>query len=158
MLINTLVFPYDNSSQIRTIVISLDKAVIQFLEEMFDGDEILPDPEKMDKIITEMARQLKIFANQRLVLHLKRQKNEMERFRVCEAKARELLARMEVLSHMEVPGRLNEENRNRLVKCGAVIRDTRPLDAVLERDVVTNYHVRQILKLRRELLDALEKR
>lgn len=157
MLINTLVFPYDNSSQIRTIVISLDKAVIGFLEEMFDGDDIIPDSQKLDKIITEMARQLHIFANQRLVLHLKRQKSEIERFRICEGKARELLARMEVLSHMEQLGRLNDENRSRLKKCGADIRDQRPLDSVLERDVITNYHVRQILKLRRELLEVLNK-
>lgn len=157
MLINTLVFPYDNSSQIRTIVISLDKAVIRFLEEMFDGDDIIPDSKMLDSIITEMARQLSIFANQRLILHLKRQKNEIDRFRVCEGKARELLARMEVLSHMEQLGRLNDENRSRLKKCGADIRDERPLDAVLERDVITNYHIRQILKLRRELLEVLNK-
>lgn len=155
MLINTLIFPYDNSNQIRTLVISLDKTVIRFLEEMFDGDDILPDSEKMDKIITEIARQLNIFANQRLVLHLKRQKSEIETFRICEGKARELLARMEVLSRMEQPGRLNEDNRCRLRKCGADIRDSRPLNSVLERDVVTNYHVRQILKLRRELLEAI---
>lgn len=155
MLINTLVFPYDNSSQIRTIVISLDKTVIRFLEELFDGDDVLPDAVKMESIITEMARQLNIFANQRLLLHMKRQKSEIEAFRICEGKARELLARMEVLSRMEHPGRLNEENRRKLEKCGAVIKDHRVLDAVMERDVVTNYHVRQILKLRRELIDAL---
>ena len=38
-----------------------------------------------------------------------------------------------------------------------MIRDQRPLDSVMERDVVTNYHVRQILRLRRELLEALKK-
>ena len=70
--------------------------------------------------------------------------------------ARELLARMEVLSRMGRPGRLNDENRRRLKACGANIRDTRPLDAVQEKDVVTNYHVRQILTIRRELLDALK--
>ena len=64
---------------------------------------------------------------------------------------------MEILSHMGRPGRLDEENRRRLSACGAEIRDTRPLDSVLERDVVTNYHVRQILKLRRELLNTLER-
>ena len=55
MLINTLVFPYDNSSQIHTLVISLDKAVIRFLEEMFDGDEILPDARKMDSRIAAVT-------------------------------------------------------------------------------------------------------
>ena len=63
---------------------------------------------------------------------------------------------MEVLSQMGRPGRLNGENRRRLLACGADIRDERPLDSVLERDVVTNYHVSQILKLRRELLEVLK--
>ena len=88
---------------------------------------------------------------------MRRQKIELESFRVCEGKARELLARMEVLSRMGKPGRLSEENRQRLEKNGANIRDQRVLDSVLERDVVTNYHVKQILTLRRELLEALKK-
>ena len=58
---------------------------------------------------------------------------------------------------MSRPGRLNEENRRRLIACGADIRDKRPLDSILERDVVTNYHIEQILRLRRELLDILKK-
>lgn len=56
---------------------------------------------------------------------------------------------------MGLPGRLNDENRRRLAACGAEIRDTRPLDSVMELDVVTNYHVGQILTLRRELLKEL---
>lgn len=155
MIINTLVFPYDNSRQIRATVKSLDRELIVFLEDMFDGDDKLPDADKMLKKIGDMDRQLEIFSNQRLPLRLKRQKQELERFRVCEGKARELLARMVILSQMGRPGRLNDENRRSLAACGAEIRDQRPLDSVLERDVVTNYHVRQILKIRRELLEAL---
>ena len=90
-------------------------------------------------------------------MHRKRQSAQLETFRLCEGKARELLARMTVLSQMGRPGRLSEENRRRLEKSGAVIRDTRPLDSMLERDVVTNYHVKQILRLRRELLEVLLK-
>lgn len=157
MIVNTLIFPYDNSRQIRGIVESLDREVIAFLEDMFDGDDVLPDGTRMTKTIDDMARQLKIFENQRLLLRMRRQKIELESFRVCEGKARELLARMEVLSRMGTPGRLSEENRQRLEKNGANIRDQRVLDSVLERDVVTNYHVKQILTLRRELLEALKK-
>ncbi len=157
MIINTLVFPYDNSNQIRATVESLNKEVIRFLEDMFDGDDELPDAREMTKTINAMARQLKTFSNQRLLMRLRRQKQELETFRICEEKGRELLARMEVLSHMGRPGRLDNENRRRLAACGADIRDQRPLDSVMERDVVTNYHIRQILKLRRELLDALQK-
>ena len=42
-------------------------------------------------------------------------------------------------------------------ECGANIKDERTLDSVMERDVVTNYHIRQVLRLRRELLEALKK-
>lgn len=156
MAINTLVFPYDNSRRIRATAEGLDKVLIAFLEEVFDGDDILPDAKAMRRTIDDLQRELELFSNQKLILRLRRQQEELETFRLCENKARELVARMEVLSQMGRPGRLDEENRRRLLACGANIRDQRPLDSVLERDVVTNYHVRQILKLRRELLDALK--
>lgn len=155
MAINTLVFPYDNSRRIRATAEGLDKVLIAFLEELFDGDNILPDAKAMRRTIDDLNREMQLFSNQKLILHLRRQKEELETFRLCEDKARELVARMEVLSQMGRPGRLDAENRRRLAACGATIRDQRPLDSVLERDVVTNYHVRQILKLRRELLDVL---
>ena len=158
MLINTLIFPYDNSRQLRSTVESLEKEVIHFLEEMFDGDDILPDAQAMIRKIGDLERQLGIFENQRLVLHMRRQHQQLEEFRVCEGKAKELLARMLVLSRMKRPGRLNEENRRRLTACGAQIKDQRPLDATTELDVVVNYHVSQILTLRRELLEALGKK
>ncbi len=156
MLVNTLIFPYDNSRQIRSTAESLDREVIAFLEDLFDGDNELPDVKEMNRMIDAMNHQLAIFSNQRLVLRRRQQKEELEAFQLCEGKARELVARMVVLSRMERPGRLNDDNRRRLEACGADIRDERPLDAVLERDVVTNYHVQQILKLRRELLDVLK--
>ena len=156
MAINTLVFPYDNSRRIRATAEGLDKVLIAFLEEVFDGDDILPDAKAMRRTIDDLQRELELFSNQKLILRLRRQQEELDTFRLCENKARELVARMEVLSQMGRPGRLDGENRRRLLACGANIRDQRPLDSVLERDVVTNYHVRQILKLRRELLDALK--
>ena len=156
LTINTLVFPYDNSRQIRATVESLDRELIRILEEMFDGDEVLPDAAKMEQTVNDMARQLAIFTNQRLFLHRRTQKRQIESFRVCQSKARELLARMEILSHMERPGRLTRENRRRLCESGAIIADRRPLKNPKERDIVINYHVAQILKLRTELLEALQ--
>ena len=154
-VINALVFPYDNSRQIRSTVESLDRELIRFLEELFDGDDVMPDAEEMQQWVNAMARQLGIFSDQRFLLRRKRQKQELASLTVCEGKARELLARIEVLSRMDIPGRLTEENRKKLNACGANILDERPLTATLERDVVTNYHVKQILRLRRELLEAL---
>ena len=156
MAVNTLVFPYDNSRQIRTLAESLDREVIRFLEEMFNGNDGLPDSAGMTETIDTMARQLHIFSNQKLVLRLRRQQEELEVFRTCEGKGREMLARMEVLSRMGRPGRLNDENRLRLKASGARIQDTRILKNPQERDMVTNYHVRQILSLRLDLLEALK--
>ncbi len=157
MLINTLVFPYDNSRQIRATMESLDREVIAFLEEMFDGDSILPDVEEMSRKIDAMAQQLTLFSRQRLLLRLRRQQHQLKNFRLCEVKARALVAQMEVLCLMGKPGMLSAENRTRLEECGAAIRDTRVLESPQERDIVTNYHVRQILALRLELLEALQK-
>ena len=157
MLINTLVFPYDNSRQIRATVESLDKELIAFLEDMFDGDDILPEAALMSQKVDAMYRQMRVFSNQKLLLHLKRQREKIETFHQCELKVRVLLARMEVLSQMGTPGCLSEENRQALTACGANILDERKLCEPTERDIVMNYHIRQVLLLRRELLDALEK-
>lgn len=157
MLINTLIFPYDNSRRIHDTVESLDRELLMYLEDMFDGNDILPDAEDMVKKIDDIAQQLQLFANQKLLLKLKRQKKELETFRLCENKARQLLAHMEVLCRLETLGRLSDDNRRRLQACGTEIRDDRELNSVMEKDVVTNYHVEQILILRRELLNVLNR-
>ncbi len=155
LLINMLVFPYDNSRQINRSIAGLDREVIRFLEELFDGDDVFPQPQDVRRRMQDLERQLKIFSDQRLILHFRRQKRQIVRYRMGEEKAAYLLAHMEVLSRMGQPGRLNEESRRRLAACGAEIRDARPLDSVMERDIVTNYHVQEILTLRQELLTVL---
>ena len=155
MLINMLVFPYDNSRQIRALIESLDEELLSFLEHMFDGDDDLPDAGRMTKIIEDMDHQLKTFSNQKLWLRLRRQKEELEKFRICERKGREMIARMEVLHNVDRPGALTEENRKLLMECGASIKDTRVADLSNEKDVVTNYHVRQILMIRNEWIAVL---
>jgi uncharacterized membrane protein YgaE (UPF0421/DUF939 family) len=155
MLINMVVFPYDNSQQIRDTVKGLDTDLLHFLEDMFDGDTHLPDAGAMNTRIASLASQLSIFANQRLLLHLRRQKRTLERYRACERKAQELVSHLEVLSQLDHPGRLSQENRRRLIACGAKVTDNRALDSVMEKDVVTNYHVSQILTLRHDLLETL---
>ncbi len=155
LTINTLIFPYDNSRQIQATIKGLDRELIRFLEETFDGDDVMPDAERMERTVADMARQLTIFSNQRLFLRRRSQKRQLETFRICEGKARELLARMLILSRMDRPGRLNRANLRRLRDCGAVIGDKRPLKNPGERDIVINYHVAQLLNLREELLEAL---
>ncbi|MBE6960986.1 MAG: hypothetical protein E7445_00795 [Ruminococcaceae bacterium] len=155
MLINTLIFPYDNRQQIRATMESLNCEIIRFLEEMFDGDDILPLSDALSKKINDIDRQLKVFANQILWIRPSKRRRELVSFQVYEAKARRLVAHMEVLSQQEYPGRLSEKNRQCLIRCGAEIQDQRVLDSLTKRDVITNYHVEQILVLRQELLELL---
>ena len=158
MAVNTFVFPYDNSRRIRNLIRSLDEDVLRFLEEIFDGDEVLPDPDSLSRKLRDIDDQLAIFSNQKLLLHLRRQKADLERYDMCETRAQELTARLQILSLVGKPGRLTPENRERLRSCGADIRDERPLTDPTERDTVTNYHIRQILRLREEILQILEDR
>ncbi len=155
MAVNMLVFPYDNSRQILDTMNGLDRDLLRFLEDMFDGDGRLPDADAMNGRISALEGQLSVFADQRLPLRLRRRRRELERYQACERKARELVSHLEVLSQLDRPGRLSRENRRRLNACGARITDGRELDSVMEKDVVTNFHVAQILTLRRELLDTL---
>ena len=155
MLVNMLIFPYDNSRQIRKTAESLDVTLLAFLEDMFDGDEFLPDVAEMTRQIDTMAHQLKTFSAQKLPTRLRRQKEELEKYRLCEQKARKLLAHMEVLCSVASVGQLTKDNYDKLVACGADIRDTRVTETVTEIDIVTNYHLSCILCLRSELLEAL---
>ena len=156
MLINSLIFPYDNRREIRSTMESLDRELILFLEETFDGDNRLPCTEGALEKIEGMDKQLKIFSQQKLLMRPSSQRKELDTFRTYENSARRLVCHMEVLCRMEHLGRLDEENRRRLKEAGADITDRREIVERTDRDVVTNYHVRKILELRRELLDTME--
>ena len=155
LIINTLVFPYDNSRQIRFAVESLDRELILFLEDMFDGDDILPDPDVLGRKFDAMQGMLHIFSQQRIFTHLKLQKKEVAAFEVCRDKALALVSRIYLLSVMGVPGHLNQEVCDLLAASGAKIKDKPWHGEFSERDIVINYHVKHILNLRRELLEAL---
>ena len=155
LIINTLVFPYDNSRQIRFAVESLDRELIIFLEEMFDGDDILPDPDVLGRKFDAMQGMLHIFSQQRIFTHLKLQRKEVAAFEVCRDKALSLVSRIYLLSVMGVPGHLSQEVCDLLAASGAKIKDKPWPGEFSERDIVINYHVKHILSLRRELLEAL---
>jgi len=152
MLVNSLIFPYDNSRIIRSTMEGLNDELLRFLEDMFDGDEKLPDTKTMENSIDMLAAQLKIFSKQMFITRMRWQRKELEALRQYEANARKLVAHMEVLCSMERVGSLNGENSGRLMQCGAKIRAAQDVQMEGELDIVTNYHVRQILRLRQELL------
>lgn len=156
MLINLFIFPYDNSKQIRNTIHRLDKELILYLEDMFDGDENLPNVNKMINSLDEINHGLKIFSDQKLLYHRKKQRNALTSLWDCEEKARQLVLHLEILSSLPFPGVLNLYNRERLERNGAKIKDQRIPSEPTELDVVTNFHVCQILNLRRELINILK--
>lgn len=150
MLINTLVFPYDNSRKIRQTMVSLDSDLIDFLEDMFDGDEHQPEAERIGRKIVALEGQLKLFADQRL-FRRKQQKRELQTLRTCEDIAHELLVELETLQNMKRKGSLNEENRQTLLELGAKLSRPPPQRPESVEDIVVNYHVSRALQLRKDL-------
>ena len=155
MLINLFIYPYDNSKQIRNTIHRLDKELILYLEDMFDGDENMPNVNKMLTSLDEIDHGLKVFSDQKFLYHRKKQRNTLNSLWDCEEKARQLVIHLEILSALPFPGVLNLYNRERLERNGAKIKDQRIPAEPTELDVVTNYHVCQVLNLRRELINAL---
>ena len=154
MVINTLVFPYDNSRKIRQTMEGLDSDLIHFLEDLFDGDAHLPEAGQLSRKINALEGQLALFADQRL-FRRKRQKRELQTLRTCEDIAHELLVELETLRNMKQQGRLNGENRQALRALGAKISPEPPAEPETVEDVVVNYHVARALSLRQELKRAL---
>lgn len=158
MLINVLVLPYDNSIKIRNSIEYLKEEVVEFLADMFDGDNQYPDTERLTESITEMAGQLGILSEQWFPLRRTQNARRLAVLQDCEGKARQLLSHMEVLSRMTMPGCLNVENYKRLEACGAKISVKCIASSSEESraaDVITNYHVSEILQLRQELMEDL---
>lgn len=155
MLINTVVFPYDNSRKIQQVMISLDDDLVRFLEEMFDGDEDLPETAEMSQKIEALEAQLAMFADQRLLLRRRRQKRTLARLQHCEDTARSLLLEVEILRSIDHIARLNKENWSALRELGAKIPDAQPQNRFTVEDLVVNYHVARALELRQQLKDAL---
>lgn len=156
MCINVLILPYDNSLKICETIEYLEHEVIRFLEDMFDGEDNCANIEKTRNTIDTMAKQLGIYSKQWLPFTMKSDKKKLEVFLKCEGKSRELLAQMEVLSQMKQIGRLDAGLRKRLTDAGADIRDKREIAIYEETDIITNYHVEQILNLREELIREIE--
>jgi len=157
LAVNMLIFPYNNSRQIKRAIKGLDEALVFFLEDFFDGDDHLPDSEEMRRKIREIDAQLAIFADQRL-WRRRRQKKELDRLHLCEDMAKRLVSELEALSHMPRVGRLSGVVKQRLVNSGCRMLDERTVDFPDEWDIVTNYHVGRILSLRRKLREALDER
>ena len=157
LFINTLFFPYDTRRQMRETVDELDRDLLRFLEDYFDGDDTRPDAEQMAAKIAGLERQLNLMRDQKWVIHRRRKKLDLCSLQKCDTAARHLVTELEALSLIEVPGRLTEENRERLQNCGAVIRDQRTSEEGNVTDVVTNYHVARVLALRRTIREELDK-
>lgn len=156
LAVNMLIVPYDNSKKIRRLVMSLDKDLIAFLEDMFDGDDELPETVEMGGVNDELEIQLAIFADQRL-FRRRRQKTLLGQLQRCQDLARELLVEVRTLRNMNCTGRLNEHNRHRLQLLGARVPKLKQKGEFSTEEVVINYHVSHLLDLREKLKAELGK-
>ncbi len=155
LAVNMLIMPYDNSKKIRRLVEKLDGDLINFLEDMFDGDEHLPDADKMVGRNDELEIQLAIFADQRL-FRRKRQRTLLRQLQQCQDTARELLVEVRTLRNMDRAGRLTERNRHRLQLLGARVPKLKEKGEFSTEEIVINYHVDRALSLREKLKGQLE--
>lgn len=156
LAVNMLIVPYDNSKKMRRLLQSLDKDLVRFLEDMFDGDEHLPDAEDMAGVNDELEIQLAIFAEQRL-FRRQRQRSLLRGLQHCQELARELLVQVRTLRSMGRSGRLSERNRHRLSLLGANVPKTKAKGEFSAEEIVINYHVERALDLREQLKRELEK-
>lgn len=157
LLINVVFFPYDTRQQMRETVDELDRDLLQFLEEYFDGDGQLPGPERMAAKLAGLERQLNLMREQKWVLHRREKKLDLCALQKCDAAAKQLVTELEALAQIEAPGRLSAENQRRLEACGVTVRDQRTAEEGDRMDVVTNYHVERVLAHRRAIRDQLGK-
>lgn len=156
LAVNMLILPYDNSKQIRMGVQTLEKGVITFLEELYDGDNVLPDMNRLTGKLEEIERQLGVFTNQRLFFRRNAQKKQIEAFRKCENMAHLLVCHMEVLCRMENVGLPDAESVRLMEECGAKIVFSVPAQEKNTENAVATYHVRRILYYRSRLLCFLK--
>jgi len=151
MVINTIIFPYDNGKKLRQVMDSLDGDLIRFLEDMFDGDDHQPDPEGMERKLDALEAGLTVFSDQRLLIHPRRHRRLIARYQRCEGTVRDLLREVEVLHSIRNTGRLTRENRTALLALGAKIPAELPNNRFGVEDLVVNYHVKRALELREQL-------
>ena len=107
--------------------------------------------------VAGIEKQLAIMGGQRWLHHRKRHKSALSHLQVCDEKARALVTELEALAMMERVGHLTPLNRERLEVCGVVVGDGETAEKGRIEDIVTNYHVTQVLALRRELREELSK-
>ena len=152
LLINILIFPYDNIKQLYSTADSLDTMIISFINDLFNHPESRPTTKQLNHSIKFIHKQLQVFSKQWILFLLKNHRKDYANYQMYEQKARQLLAHMEVLCQMEKLGQLNEENLS-------ILKDIQNTENEnVELNIITNYHVSTILELRKELLDILKQK
>ncbi len=157
LLINLLVCPYDNRRRIRKTARSLEQELLSFLEELLDNDGVFPNADNMHRKIRELEAQLKIFKGQKVPMKLQGNYGELARFERCEEKAQQLISHMVVLCEMKELGRVDPQTGRLLQDCGIFVAQVPENEPLSRADVVTNYHITELLRLRTELLEILRR-
>ena len=158
LVINTCIFPYNNRKQILTATHSLSRETLRFLEGLFDNGSHQTHIETLEKIVENLDKQVTIFSSQYFLFQRQQYQKAADIFQLYEDNSKRLVYHMEILSKIGTPGVLSDENRQRLADCGAEILDPRkPSVTPSDMDIITNFHVTQILDLRQTLMETAKK-
>lgn len=135
LIINTLVFPYDNSRLIKSLFENLVDEFLVELESMFVGGE--SKVKRLTELCKELDYQIDVYSKQVLVYKYKKQKELLAMFVECQEIAWKMEAYMDVLSNLKTQGTLSEENQNKLLELGVNLMDYE----MVNEDLVVNAHV-----------------
>jgi len=155
LLINAFVFPYNNTKKTCAVFRDFDREVIAFLEDMFNGDMILPDTVRLSMNLSTLGAQMKLLYEQLPVLRGKKHRENYETLTQCQQLARQMVGYMQVVCRMERVGILNEENQKTLIAHGANICQEMGPCSLEESDIVMNYMLSHILNMQKQLRNKL---
>lgn len=151
LIINTLVFPYDNSRLIKSLFENLLDEFLVELESMFVGGE--SKVKRLTELCKDMDYQIDVYSKQVLVYKYKKQKELLAMFVECQEIVWKMEAYMDVLSTQNTLGTLNKENQIRLLTLGVNLMDYQ----TIEEDYVVNAHVKVLYDFYKELKKKLKK-
>lgn len=152
LLINTLVFPYDNSHLVYSTLNIFDEELILILGKMFVVSDEELDTHSLKELCHEIDKLLELYSRQVLVYKYKEQKTLLESFTTSQEITWKIYAYIEVMRHLKTVGSLTNDNHTHLLEMGVDLSEYQELNV----DSIVNIHLENVLKLRQELLESMK--
>lgn len=156
LIINIYVFPYDNINVLRKTSESLDEEILKFLYDTFNKNGQKPCIGKARKYVNDLTSQIQTFANQWFLLDDRQHREDYELYKLLDKNVETLIAHMKAIDYMEILGKLDDVNIELLKQYGIEV-DERETIASEEYNIVTNYHVNNLILIHQQISEILQK-